>query len=76
MNACCAKLSRVKCLCASPVRTELLGKRVVLFSPVDIVDPFWSRFGRLPYSPAVHAALGSGLVHPMVRACCWLLGMV
>ncbi|EFN58760.1 hypothetical protein CHLNCDRAFT_140490 [Chlorella variabilis] len=45
--------------------SELLGKRVVLFSPVDIVDPFWSRFGRLPYSPAVHAALGSGLVHPM-----------
>jgi hypothetical protein len=38
----------------------------VLFGPVDIVDPLWSEMAALPYSPAVHTFLGSGLAHPLV----------
>ena len=39
----------------------------MLLNPMDIVDPFLSRYGGVPHSLAVHAAMGSGLVHPMVR---------
>ena len=50
-----------------PGCAELLQTRVMLLDPVDIVDPFMSKLDRFPYSLAVHAAMGSGLVHPMVR---------
>lgn len=33
-----------------------------------LVDPFWSRYHGLHYSPALHPFIGSGLAHPMVRA--------
>ena len=44
----------------------MLGLPAVAFSPIEFPDPFFSAFARLPFSPAVHTFLGSGLAHPRV----------
>jgi hypothetical protein len=40
-----------------------------MLSVADIVEPFWSRYYNLYYTPAVHPHISSGLAHPMVSCC-------
>jgi hypothetical protein len=50
--------------CAFPVSASL-DVPTVLFGPTDVLDPFWSVLYGLPYSPAVHTFMGSGLAYPL-----------